>query len=647
MNRLRKGINPILVFFIISILIQTISRIVLVKIYPDYVSDNLFHVFSYGLRYDFSINCSIFAPVLLFCLLCNYLSRTPKFFQVLQRVYMCAAVSMVTFIEVLTPYFINEYGIRPNHIFLEYLVYPQEVISTIYNGHGVEAIICICATIISFSVLYAVSRVLYKNYVNLPRSTVSIMLAAVLIIIPMGIRGTVGHKPLNPSNASFCSSPLANTIPVNSAYNVFYAFRHLTNNEVKKSEIYAFDNLPNIINNLPEMSRRTLPNSLDVHCAVNQVITPEITGKKRNVVLILEESFGARYVKSLGGDDVAPNHDKLKQIAWWFNHMFATGHRSVRGIEAVTASYPPGPLASQVKIDHPKPITTLPLIFRKLGYTTNFIYGGESHFDNMRSYFLNNGVDYVIEQSDFKDPEFTASWGVSDEDLFNRANEEFIKLSSEGKPFCSIVFTSSFHDPFDIPKGKVNIDNVKTDDPKRLTAAKYADYALGKFFEAAQKEAYYSNTIFVVIADHDSRVRGTTGFPLKNFTIPALIISPDVQPHEDNRIVSQIDILPTILSLSGVSGQFPIVGQDLTKPDTVNRAPVAYNELFGYVHGDNFTLLAPNIKLQATIDDKTQLHIKKLQADDISKELSYLNLGIAIYQHNFAQEDCIKDLKQE
>lgn len=192
--------------------------------------------------------------------------------------------------------------------------------------------------------------------------------------------------------------------------------------------------------------------------------------------------------------------------------MFATGHRSVRGIEAVTASYPPGPLSSQVKLDHPKPITTLPLIFKKLGYTTSFIYGGESHFDNMRSYFLNNGVDYVIEQRDYKDPEFVASWGVSDEDLYKKANEEFVKLSAENKPFCSVVFTSSFHDPFDIPRGKVDISNIKTDDPNRLKAAKYADYALGRFFDIAEKEDYYKNTIFVVIADHDSRVRGLEGF---------------------------------------------------------------------------------------------------------------------------------------
>lgn len=126
-----------------------------------------------------------------------------------------------------------------------------------------------------------------------------------------------------------------------------------------------------------------------------------------------------------------------------------------------------------------------------------------------------------------------------------------------------------------------------------------------------------------------------------------MIISPDVQPHEDNRIVSQIDILPTILSLAGVSGQFPIVGQDLTKPDTIDRAIMAYNEIFAYLNGNEFTLLAPNIKIKATADENANLFIKDINPQDVSKEVSYLNLGIAIYQYDFAKEECIKDLRQD
>ena len=265
----------------------------------------------------------------------------------------------------------------------------------------------------------------------------------------------------------------------------------------------------------------------------------------------------------------------------------------------------------------------------------------------MRNYFYQNGVDEIVEQKHYQNPEFVASWGVSDEDLFKKANKTFVKLSQANEPFCSIVFSSSFHDPFDIPQGKVNIDGVQTDDPRRLTAAKYADYALGKFFEAAKKEDYYKNTIFLVIADHDSRVYGKEYFPLRNFSIPALIISPDVAPRKDHRVVSQIDMLPTLLSLAGVKGEVPLSGQDLTRDDIIERAMVAYHANWGYIHDGLFTLLVPDtLPVFCDIDDKNNIKPSKRTAD-LNVLISALNLPIAIYEKDMQSTKCIKNLKQE
>ena len=223
--------------------------------------------------------------------------------------------------------------------------------------------------------------------------------------------------------------------------------------------------------------------------------------------------------------------------------------------------------------------------------------------------------------------------------------------SKEGKPFASIVFTSSFHDPFDIPEGKVNIDGIKTDDPKRLLAAKYADYALGKFFEQAQKEDYYKNTVFVVIADHDSRVRGLDGFPLTNYSIPALIISPDITPHKDTRVVSQIDIMPTIFSITGVQGQIPSVGQDLTRSDIIQRALIAYNEIFGVVDAktNTLTLLQPQEKSQLyeiKAGNRISLIKINLPKTDLQKEISFENLGPVIFKKEYNKLSCVKGLEQ-
>ena len=649
--KFNRGIYPVLTFFVLSIVLFMLSRTALLIWHPEGTEGHIIDIYKYGLLYDVSINCTMYAVVFLICILSNFLSKVPAFILILQKLLLSLIITIQLLLEISTPSFIIEYGVRPNHIYVEYLIYPKEVLSTLVNGHLFESLFCILICITAFILFYKLASKLYRDYTSIKVKKSLLCLVLAIVLIPYGIRGTItNHKPLNPSNSSFCTSPLGNTIPVNSTFNVFYALRHISDSDIKSSSIIAFDNTVNVLNNYDKFSKVTKPETIDNSCPINQVITPKISpSQKRNVVIIVEESFGARYVQSLSGDPIAPELEKLKNEGWWFERLYATGHRSVRGLEAITASYPPSPLASQVKLEHREELTTISSIYKRLGYKTSFIYGGESHFDSMRSYFLNNGVEEIIEQKDYKDPEFVASWGVSDEDLFKKANEKFVKLSNNNQPFCSVVFSSSFHDPFDIPQGKVNIDGVKTDDPRRLTAAKYADYALGKFFEQAKKEDYYKNTVFLVIADHDSRVRGIGAFPLTNYSIPALIISPDITPRVDKRIVSQIDMLPTLLSLTGVSGEFPLSGEDLTRDDIIERAPVSYNELFGYVKGDKFTLLVPGtapiffkIGEHNTITESNSLSQK-----DLSVSVSVLNLGIQIYENNFQRISCMKGLKQE
>lgn len=649
--KFNRGIYPVLTFFVLSIVLFMLSRTALLIWHPEGTEGHIIDIYKYGLLYDVSINCTMYAVVFLICILSNFLSKVPAFILILQKLLLSLIITIQLLLEISTPSFIIEYGVRPNHIYVEYLIYPKEVLSTLVNGHLFESLFCILICITAFILFYKLASKLYRDYTSIKVKKSLLCLVLAIVLIPYGIRGTItNHKPLNPSNSSFCTSPLGNTIPVNSTFNVFYALRHISDSDIKSSSIFAFDNTVNVLNNYDKFSKVTKPKTIDSSCPINQVITPKVTpSQKRNVVIIVEESFGARYVQSLSGDPIAPELEKLKNEGWWFERLYATGHRSVRGLEAITASYPPSPLASQVKLEHQEELTTISSIYKRLGYKTSFIYGGESHFDSMRSYFLNNGVEEIIEQKDYKDPEFVASWGVSDEDLFKKANEKFVKLSNNNQPFCSVVFSSSFHDPFDIPQGKVNIDGVKTDDPRRLTAAKYADYALGKFFEQAKKEDYYKNTVFLVIADHDSRVRGIGAFPLTNYSIPALIISPDITPRVDKRIVSQIDMLPTLLSLTGVSGEFPLSGEDLTRDDIIERAPVSYNELFGYVKGDKFTLLVPGtapiffkIGEHNTITESNSLSQK-----DLSVSVSVLNLGIQIYENNFQRISCMKGLKQE
>jgi phosphoglycerol transferase MdoB-like AlkP superfamily enzyme len=189
-------------------------------------------------------------------------------------------------------------------------------------------------------------------------------------------------------------------------------------------------------------------------------------------------------------------------------------------------------------------------------------------------------------------PAFVGSWGASDEDLFDKSLDRLNQLHAGGKPFFSLIFTSSNHEPFEFPDGKVALHD--SDKQTVNNAVKYADFALGKFIREAKKQAYWKDTVFLIVADHDNRVYGDSLVPIKKFHIPGLILGADIQPKRITPIASQIDLAPTLLSLLGVSSSHPMIGRDFVKDSsTPGRALVQFNDYFSYLEGASATVLRP------------------------------------------------------
>ena len=241
-----------------------------------------------------------------------------------------------------------------------------------------------------------------------------------------------------------------------------------------------------------------------------------------NLVIVLEESLGAGFVERLGGRPIAPHLSALADEGIWFDQLYATGTRSVRGIEAVIAGFPPTPARSVVKLSKSQQdFSTLASLLRDKGYHNEFIYGGESHFDNMRGFFLGNGFQQIVDQKDYPAPKFVGSWGVSDEDLFDKTHERLEALHAAGEPFFMLMFSSSNHSPFEFPDGR--IERVDQEKQTVDNAVRYADFALGQFIERARQSDYWENTLFLVVADHDTRVYGDALVPIDKFHIPGVI----------------------------------------------------------------------------------------------------------------------------
>lgn len=567
---------PLIAMLLLGLIILSVSRLGLILWKFDRVDSTgkLAEILLQGIRVDIIQLCLLS----LIPLLTAPLLAIKSLFRVWQRftyIWVIAAIVLLVFLEAATPGFIAEYDVRPNRLFVEYLKYPNEVVKMLWGGFKIHVFASIGFVVLAIWLMRHFMRPWLQAKPSWSNTKIWLIWPLIFLLTAFAIRSTVGHRPANPALFAITQDSMVNSLILNSGYSVIYAIYDLQH-ESKSSQIYGKMDRAEIFK---------LTGATDSEIPTLKTLKPSAQREKPlNLVIILQESLGAGFVESLGGKPVTPNLEKLKSEGIWFEQLYATGTRSVRGIEAVTAGFQPTPSESTVKLSlSQKNFFTLASLLTKQGYNAEFIYGGESHFDNMRSFFLGNGFNQITDQKDYKNPVFMGSWGASDEDLLNKTHEQLMAHHASGKPFFTLAFSSSNHAPFEFPDGRIEL----YEQPKGTdnNAVKYADYAMGQFFEKAKKSPYWKDTLFLIVADHDVRVRGNTLVPIEHFHIPGLILGADIKPQSIKSIVSQIDLPVTVLSLMGISGQHPMTGRDLSSEpaDYLGRAMMQYNSNFAWM----------------------------------------------------------------
>jgi phosphoglycerol transferase MdoB-like AlkP superfamily enzyme len=597
-NRVKSMLGPftpLLLAFACGAVFLSLVRVGYAAAYRDEIAGTpeLWRMFPIGLRMD--------------TVLLSYLLLAPGFVVALLPArpwrdrlvagYFAAWAFLLVYLELATPPFIAEYGKRPDRIFLEYLVYPREVLPTLWANHKLGLVGVPLAGALAAWLAWRASRAATSAAPTWHWSRRALMLPLVLGVLAVGCRSSLDPRPANISTASFSSNRLVNELTMNSTYTVGYALESLRN-EADAAAMYG--QMP-----WPEVQARVqrylhLPDGAfpDATSPVQHREASATTTRRPNLVIILEESLGAQFVGHLGGLPLTPNLDGLRAEGMYFTDLYATGTRTARGIEATVAGFPPSPSLSVLKLPGARHgFFTLASELRKQGYSTEFIYGGAANFDDMRAFFVGNGFDRVIEQRDFIEPSFVATWGVSDEDLVERANEEFRR--PRDRPFFALLLSSSNHEPFEIPDGRIEPYNTPLH--TRENAIKYADHAIGRFFELARQEAYYADTVFVVVADHDARVKGRPLVPVERFRVPALIIGPGVPVGPYPRVASQIDLPPTLLGFLGITDSVPTPGRDLMRlpKDDPGRALMQYGLNHGFRVGNRLVVQQPQRPAQS------------------------------------------------
>lgn len=515
--------------------------------------------------------------------------------------WLTLSLTVILFLELATPPFLTEYDMRPNRLFVEYLAYPREVSAMLWGGYrGSLALIAVCLVTAGWLILRH-----FKRYVGSDTAwragIVTMAWPIVVLLLFVMIRSSFQHRPANLATFAFCDDAMVNSLVANSTYTVLSAVYGLKN----ESSVEMYGDMP-----VAEMIARVRKEigapldsfTSDEYPTLHKQVASVRRERPLNLIIVLEESLGAGFVQSLGGLPITPTLSGLADQGIWFEQLYATGTRSVRGIEAVIAGFPPTPALSVVKLDKSqRDFATIASVLDRAGYRNEFIYGGESHFDGMRSFFLGNGFHAVVDRADFVAPKFVGSWGASDEDLFVKTQERILALHQKGQPFFVLAFTSSNHSPFEFPDGRIELH----EQPKQTVhnAIKYADHALGEFLQVARASAYWQDTLVLIVADHDTRVYGDELVPVSKFHIPGVILGADTQPRRIAATVSQIDLAPTLLSLMGVDSEHPFSGRDLTRtlaefgnpaPLPAPRAMMQFDQNFAWLQDDRVTVLLPN-----------------------------------------------------
>jgi phosphoglycerol transferase MdoB-like AlkP superfamily enzyme len=302
-----------------------------------------------------------------------------------------------------------------------------------------------------------------------------------------------------------------------------------------------------------------------------------------DVVVILEESFGSEFVGVLGHPErkTSPGFDRWSREGVLLTNLTATGNRTVRGLEGTLCSLVPLPASAVLKHMKNDTVATLADVFQAEGYRTAFVYGGWGRFDDMKPFLPTNGFDEFIERDAYPDDAFRTIWGVADEFIFAKALARQQAAHDAGERLFMTVLTVSNHRPFAVPQRDTGWN---ADLKSRDSAVAYADWALSDYLDKAKSAGLLDHTIVLIEGDHGARVYGAQEIPTPSYRNPGLFLVPDPKwkgRHID-RLMSQIDLGPTLLALTGRRSPAPFLGEDVSSlPSDGGRAFVQHNRDVG------------------------------------------------------------------
>ncbi len=583
---LNQRFGPVMVVTLLLLGISTITRIVLlIYSFKEVEPINLPGIILLGLFFDL-INAGYFVIPLVIYL---WIVPIRIFERKWHRFVLYGMFIVLTFILLFNAisefFFWDEFNSRFNFIAVDYLVYTTEVLGNIRQSYPIEWIIVAIVFVTVIIGYFLRPLIKQSNETSVPFKQRSLW-ATLLLIIPILSYFFVSNKL-----HQFSKNMYANELAGNGMYELFSAY---LNNELNYDQFYQTQSEEESFKLIKELLQTSESEylSTDIY-HLERKIKHVGTEKRLNVILISVESLSADFLASFGNKKgITPFLDSLANHSLFFTNLYATGTRTVRGLEALSLCIPPTPGQSIVRRPNNEQLFSLGKVFKDKGYESKYIYGGYGYFDNMNYFFANNNYE-VIDRSSLSEKEidYENVWGVADENLFTLAEREIEKTVTNGKPVFAHIMTTSNHRPYTYPEGRIDIPSHTS----RAGAVKYTDYAIGKFIKSCVNKSWFNSTVFIIVADHCASSAGKSELPVNKYHIPMLIYSPgNIDPSRMDRLMSQIDIGPTLLGLLNFSYTSKFFGYDIFQLEAGReRAFISTYQSLGFIKDGELIILSP------------------------------------------------------
>ena len=531
--------------------------------------------------------------------------------------------------------FWEEFKRRFNFIAVDYLVYTYEVVENINQSYPLPLLISGVVVITLVLIFIAKKLQGFKNTFNNEDNFKTKLVPAFFWIALAIVFGLfIPNK-----SAEWSKNRYENELSKSGIYSFFAAFR---NNELNFNEFYKTNDIKKSIKAAKNLVALQSDEFIQNKNPLNRIVhNTDSLSIKPNIVLICIESLSSDFLQRFGNKKkITPFLDGLIKESIFFNNAFATGTRTIRGMEAIVLSVPPTAGRSIVKRPNNNNLFSIGEVFKQQGYSRTFFYGGDGYFDNMNQFFGGNGFDIVdrgrgfllgddfnAKRTNIDDNEvtFENAWGVCDENIYDKVIQQADIAHNNKKPFFNFIMTTSNHRPYTYPENKIDIPSGTS----RAGAVKYTDFAIKEFINNAKKKSWFKNTVFVIMSDHCASSAGRSELDIANYHIPTWIYNlPNVENKELNTLTSQIDIFPTLFGYLNWTYESRLFGRDVNKIEpNQERALIGNYQKLGLLKNDKVMVLG-TVKTA----NYYQWNRKNNELKPIEMEPNFLNESISYYQ---------------